>query len=462
MPLKKHIAWIAWLLVTLAILIYLVIRMIGSDAEKSIFLIGETTHGHYQIEMACSACHKQPFGGIESLQSACMDCHAEELKQVDDSHPRSKFTDPRNAGRVEILDARYCVTCHQEHNKESNSGIGLTLQKDYCFRCHSDVGDDRPTHRGLAFDSCASAGCHNYHDNTALYEDFVEKHLDEADTNPHGKVLNRNLAEFIRMTSPIPIKSLMAGDNDAPAAISNSKLDVVQEWEKIRHAISGVNCTGCHHLAGDKAAWTDKPTLQVCQECHASETSGFLSAKHGMRLRQDLSPMSPAMARLPMKTDSHDLSLDCNSCHTPHAYDTRQAAAGQCTTCHDDEHSRNYTRSSHYALWKKETQGEISPGMGVSCATCHFPRETVRISGADRVLVQHNQNANLRPNEKMVRSVCMNCHGLDFSINALADQDLIKRNFTGSSSADIATTDWVKQRVLERASAKPSTSETQE
>lgn len=47
------------------------------------------------------------------------------------------------------------------------------------------------------------------------------------------------------------------------------------------------------------------------------------------------------------------------------------------------------------------------------------------------MLVQHNQNDTLRPNEKMIRPVCVSCHGLAFSIDALADPALIARNFAG-------------------------------
>ena len=34
----------------------------------------------------------------------------------------------------------------------------------------------RPSHAGLGFAGCALAGCHNYHDNRALYEDFLVAH----------------------------------------------------------------------------------------------------------------------------------------------------------------------------------------------------------------------------------------------------------------------------------------------
>nr|MBX2884030.1 hypothetical protein [Granulosicoccus sp.] len=34
-------------------------------------------------------------------------------------------------------------------------------------------------------------------------------------------------------------------------------------------------------------------------------------------------------------------------------------------------------------------------------------------------------------NSKMIRPVCLECHGLDFSLNALADEALIQSNFQG-------------------------------
>jgi len=172
---KKKALWGAWILMTMVLGAYFGKQLFSSD-NKEVFLIGEATYGHYQIEMACETCHSSAFGGIEVIQDACTQCHADELEVAHDSHPKSKFTDPRNADRVEILDARYCVTCHTEHQKEQTHAMGVTLPDDYCYHCHQDIETDRPSHQNLAFDSCASAGCHNYHDNRALYEDFLIEH----------------------------------------------------------------------------------------------------------------------------------------------------------------------------------------------------------------------------------------------------------------------------------------------
>ena len=64
----------------------------------------------------------------------------------------------------------------------------------------------------------------------------------------------------------------------------------------------------------------------------------------------------------------------------------------------------------------------------------------------DRIVVSHNQNDTLRPNEKMIRSVCLDCHGLGFAINALADSDLVIGNFSGRPAVHVESIEWAVQR----------------
>jgi hypothetical protein len=98
-------------------------------------------------------------------------------------------------------------------------------------------------------------------------------------------------------------------------------------------------------------------------------------------------------------------------------------------------------------LWQQEQDGTGAAGTGVSCATCHLPRIRSREDGGDIVFVQHNQNANLRPNEKMIRTVCLDCHGLRFSIDALADPKLVATNFTGRPARHVASVEMAMKRV---------------
>ena len=133
-----------------------------------------------------------------------------------------------------------------------------------------------------------------------------------------------------------------------------------------------------------------------------------------------------------MKKDRQNESVGCNSCHAAHRFDSRKAAVKACLTCHDDEHSLAYEQSPHAQLWVKELSGDLADGEGVSCASCHMPRLNYDVNEwMSRIMVDHNQNANLTPNSKMIRSVCMHCHGLEFSINALGDRQLVRNNFNG-------------------------------
>lgn len=449
---SKKVYWFYWLVITLGIAGYLAIQLTGE--EKTVFLPGKTTDGHYQIEMACTACHSDPLGGGEVLQDACMNCHGQELETADDSHPKSKFTNPRNADRVAKLDARKCVTCHTEHKEEITQTMGVTLPEDFCSKCHYDVAENRPSHDGMAFSTCASAGCHNFHDNRGLYEDFLAKHIDEPIN--HDKQIVKSLSSsdaYINLdTYPIelyPVKALSAGENDRPANVRNDP-KITQDWMDTGHRKSGVNCSACHeHKSSDtdKPVWVEKPSHEVCKSCHTDQVNGFLAGKHGMRLAQKLGPMTPALARSEMKENAHTKELNCISCHSAHRFDTKHAAVEACLGCHDDEHSTAYKQSAHSKLWRKEVAGQAKHGTGVSCATCHLPRKVVKRDGKSFVIAEHNQNDNLRPNEKMLRSVCMQCHGLGFSIDALADPKLIENNFSGKPGVHIESLDLVKKRL---------------
>lgn len=433
----------------MALSAYLAFSMVKGD--RGLFLIGRTTDAHHQIELACDSCHK-PFGGMAALQQACVDCHGADLKEANDTHPKTKFTDPRNADRVAILDARLCVTCHREHRPGITRAMAVTMPDDYCHLCHKDIAKERPSHKGLAFTTCTTSGCHNFHDNRALYEDFVAKHMDEPKMTALPAVLRR--VEGAILVDGKPKKPLMAVDADAPeAAMKDEK--AVAEWAASGHAKAGVNCKDCHTKtdpATRAKSWVQKPTHAECKSCHSSEAKGFIEGKHGMRLAQNLSPMTPAMARAPMQKDAHDKHLGCQTCHGAHGYETKKAAVEACETCHADEHTKAYRASVHFKLWQAELAGAAPPGSGVSCATCHLPREThTDDEGRKVVFVQHNQNRNLRPNEKMIRPVCMSCHGYGFSVDSLADKHLVKINFKGGPSRTVESTAWVKRRLEEKA-----------
>ena len=419
----------------------LTIEGVGS---RTMFVPGATTDGHYQIEAACASCHT-PFAGV--TDEACLACHGEELTAADDSHPRSTFTDPRNAALVEKLDATRCVTCHEEHAPGMTRAMGVTVQDDYCHTCHADVGRERPSHEGMGFDTCASAGCHNYHDNTALYEDFLKARAgDPPLVQPPPAPRTGPAAPGSRGRDPAVATTRLPGDAPPGRAIDP---ELAADWERTSHARAGVNCTGCHSAAGQAPGaegWLDAPGERECASCQEAEAAGFFQGRHGMRLSAGLGRMTPSLARRPMKQTAFGHELSCTSCHGAHVFETRRAAVDACLGCHDDRHSRAYAGSPHQELWRRESEGLAPAGSGVSCATCHLPRERRRRDGADIVIAQHNQNLNLRPNEKMARSVCLACHGLGFSLGALADPRLVAANFRGRPGGSLPGIEMAARR----------------
>lgn len=437
---RKHY-WIAWLLMTVvAACVFCTAVSFRRTSLARILLPGETTHGHYQIELACDACHTE-FLGVK--QDACAACHAKDLERDNDTHPAKKFNDPTNADRLLIINAQQCITCHREHVPNRTQAMGLSLPNDYCFHCHEDVGEQRPSHIGMKHDSCQNAGCHNYHDNRALYEKFLYDHAHEPALldSPNVAILKHELPQAL---------ALQPDDADAPNALLSEPL--VNQWAATVHAAAGVNCRACHDVPSEDlpSEWRNDVDSMACRECHATEYETFLKGRHGMRLAQGMTAMKPAIARLEMHDKTAHQSLNCSACHQPHRYDTRYAAAEACMSCHNDQHTNHYRKSEHYKLWLAELAGDGDEGTGVSCATCHMPRE--EIDG--KVRVQHNQNDNLRPNEKMIRNVCMNCHGVEYSLSALADPQLIDRCFDGapqvqSESVQMAV-EWFESKEKKR------------
>jgi hypothetical protein len=420
---------VVWLALTAAGAAFGISRL--KAQEPTMYLPGKTSSGHRQIETACGSCHT-PFGGVTN--EACLKCHGDAREKAD-SHVETKFNDPRNADQVSRVNVRKCVTCHAEHWPEGTHREGYTLPTTFCRECHADVVNERPSHQGMSFDTCSDAGCHNYHDNRALWEDHLKKHIGEPPL-----LSSHALPE--RARTKAKGAALAARDQDAPSSVT-AAANVISDWEASAHAKAGVNCTDCHGGAGG-SPWVDKPAVSACSGCHAGENKGWQNGKHGMRLAAGLSPMSPALAELPMKAESHARSLDCQSCHASHRYDTLQAATAACLGCHDDEHSRSYKGTPHEALWDAEVRGAAPAGTGVSCAGCHMPRVDDPSGGKK---AQHDQNDNLRPNDKMVRDVCATCHGMSFSFDAMADADLVRRNFAGAPQKHVASVDMVQRRA---------------
>jgi hypothetical protein len=59
----------------------------------------------------------------------------------------------------------------------------------------------------------------------------------------------------------------------------------------------------------------------------------------------------------------------------------------------------------------------------------------------------------------MLRPVCLECHGLGFAMDALADPARIADNFAGPPSAHVASLDMVRARIAEYARTRAGANE---
>lgn len=447
--------WLVWASLNLCIAGYFVFSLVApASSIKTAWLPGTTTHGHYQIELDCNACHaptnpKDPLTASDVMQDACIRCHGEQLRLAKDTHPAKKFRDPTNADLLAVLDAQDCLTCHREHVPERTLAMGLTMPADYCWHCHQEVADNRPSHKGMRYDSCATAGCHNYHDNRALYEKFLNDHFGEPDFREDAALPARDtLASLSENDWPQPAVGLANADHPGGQSFSS---ELMSDWADTAHAAAGVNCSHCH-VDSEQSDWSDSVAMETCGRCHRDQMESFSSGKHGMRLAAGLSPMTPGQARLAMHAGASHAELTCNACHSGHRFDTEYAAAEACLRCHADDHSLAYADTTHAQLWRDEVAGDAPRGSGVSCATCHLPR----LEGESGTWVNHDQNASLRPNETMAREVCLHCHGLEYSLSALADPDAAAHCYGESPSERVESVqlahDWFALQEAKRKS----------
>jgi hypothetical protein len=85
--------------------------------------------------------------------------------------------------------------------------------------------------------------------------------------------------------------------------LTQAHLDEISElWQGSAHAIANVNCSSCHQDEETKALIAH-PDHESCRTCHEQAVETFLFGKHGIRLNEGLSPLTPAMAQIPDERD---------------------------------------------------------------------------------------------------------------------------------------------------------------
>jgi len=468
------VLWSLGSLVAIAILF----KIMFIEEDREIFTSGEMTNGHHQIESQCNACHTNGLMETKeqekkNMNSNCLACHKKDLKAGRDSHDIKLFRDPANADRRKVLDALFCATCHLEHKPEITDDLAVTLPMDFCVACHQEIEHERPTHVNAEFMDCSSSGCHNYHDNTSLYEKYLVSAADEPNLLVPALLMS---AASAKKSLSKKMKISFEG-SDLVILPSGPVIDSIYlSYENTSHHNSKIECVRCHSTIGlndttSKSDWVGQPNNDVCQECHKKQSVSHSMGRHGMSSHPALSEINrqgkiPKIfnfskedsvksktefkvghSRLNTKGSASHLELGkCSACHNPHEDNLADTAINVCLECHENEHTENYFGSEHYQLYRSEQLGLIEKGAGVSCADCHFSVAGSKKKG--KTFTDHNQNSNLRPREKMIRSVCSSCHGLQFSLDALADDAVVKSNFSLKPKIHVKSIDWATNSNL--------------
>lgn len=451
---------------SLSLWLFALVTVLGSgvlgwqlvDADPRPFQPGALSYAHHQLALSCASCHDAAFSGDVAIEKRCQGCHLAAMKAIGDAHGPRKFADPRNAEELQNLDASRCVTCHREHVPESTRAMLVTQPADVCMACHRDIAELRVSHRNVAADSCTNAGCHNYHDNSTLYEAFLAAHAAEPallqSFSPRRREPHRNpILQPDWQQLPFQQRHSRQINSQQPNSAKPHQTDpapavqtAIADWQQSAHAYGHANCSDCHREQSHREQRHEEPdrepdhwrvAVEVCADCHADQWQALQLGHHGMQLAVGQLALAVKDAQLPMRAEASHTKLTCNSCHAPHRYDTVRAEAESCLGCHDDSHSKHWRQSKHATRWQQD------PDAGVSCAGCHMPREKHPDTGV--MWVQHNQSGNLRPNDKMLKTVCMRCHGMEYAMSALADRALIERNFSQPASGRHQSMEWLRQ-----------------
>jgi predicted CXXCH cytochrome family protein len=232
----------------------------------------------------CSGCHSEQFGisPDSSEIGACTTCHTD------------------FAGRTLLhseLKKEDCVTCHNQQTNQARVTSG-NPQQNPCYNCHPDKirkFNQEYIHGPVAGGSCAV--CHD----------------------PHGSPYNHSLInveevlcftchEFGRESREMPVQHKPFRDG---------------------------NCGACHdpHATGNR--WVlAKSSEKLCFECHSPDKGKFKDHIHPYNVK-------PKKQHLSSVKLSDSGTLECLSCHNPHASRSEHLLRSKqeitCLGCHTEK-----------------------------------------------------------------------------------------------------------------------------
>ena len=180
---------------------------------------------------------------------------------------------------------------------------------------------------------------------------------------------------------------------------------------KMSAKLTCANCHGSDHQNSNDVAKAKLPTIKTCQACHPRQAEQYLSGKHALGLvaleAMPFTHMQPKSfiegqkgcggchtlgltdetKRLSEGRQYYRYGMDCQNCHTRHAFSAKEAAEPEaCMTCHmgfDHAQWEMWSGSKHGVTYLMNR--DIAPehkNRGPRCQTCHMPSGNHRVFSA--------------------------------------------------------------------------------
>jgi hypothetical protein len=285
---------------------------IGPEFTLARAVTGHRVHVVSQ-KIECTKCHTptETSIGPPVKPERCASCHEKEAKL----QHATKEAERRFGAGVKAD----CTTCHAFKFEGSNKEKEEAQQKAEALREPEDGGTGPKAMHGI--EQFAPGDCKHCHEKQQGETPAVVSHLTEkclACHKPHD--------------DPVP--------KSAPCADCHKDIATTHASES--KSASQV-CTTCHQNQHEPA----EAALPTCVECHSKEQ-----------------PIIPATA---LFAKGHDA---CTSCHKPHDFDAKKAAA--CSSCHEGKAVLGGGRiAAHNACSNCHTPHNVRASPGAACGNCH-------------------------------------------------------------------------------------------
>jgi hydroxylamine dehydrogenase len=188
---------------------------------------------------------------------------------------------------------------------------------------------------------------------------------------------------------------------------------IIKDYKRGAMALE-VTCSDCHgaqHMDENDVEKAQLPTIATCETCHSEKAEQYVSGKHALGLvaleAMPYTHMQPKAfvegqkgcggchtlgltdekARESQGRKYYRYGMDCQNCHTRHAFSKKEAAEPEaCKTCHmgfDHAQWEMYSGAKHGVTYL--VHRDIDPenrDRSPRCQTCHMPDGNHRVFSA--------------------------------------------------------------------------------